>query len=108
MKILAVVGDLMFRSRIEVVLQKAQFPYAWADPPTWDEVARRENPTHLVVNLAEIPADALEALDADWAVFAFGPHVERERFLAARRHGATVVANSALEPRLRQWLGVDA
>ncbi len=91
-----------------MVLQKAQVPYAWADPPTWAEVARQEKPTHLVVNLAEMPADTLETLDSGWAVFAFGPHVERERFLAARRHGATVVANSALEPRLRQWLGVNA
>ena len=90
-----------------MILRQAQVPYAWADPKTWAEAARREQPTHMVVNLAEIPPDALETGDYHSALFAFGPHVERERFLAARRQGATVVANSALEPRLRQWLGVD-
>lgn len=108
MKVLAIVGDLMFQSRLEALLQRAGVPYASVTPEAAREAIEREQPTHVVVNLADAPVELMEHLSGPYQLFGFGPHVDRERFLSARRQGATVVANSALEPRLRHWLGVES
>ncbi len=105
MKVLVLVDDLLFRSRIEAHLKRLEAPYAVASPCSAGEALVREKPTHVVVNLAEANTDALAALKtSDARVLGFGPHVDRERFLGARQAGAQVVANSMLEHRLEPWL----
>ncbi len=105
MKVLVLVEDLLFRSRIEAHLRRLQVAYAVAPPRSAGEALSREQPTHVVVNLAEADADALTALGAAGIrVLGFGPHVDRERFLSAQQVGAQVVANSRLEHRLDAWL----
>lgn len=105
MKVLAVVEDLMFRSRIEAHLSRLAVPYRIVPPRDLPEALQVDAPTHIVVNLAEMREEDLAHLQGfPGRVLGFGPHVDRERFLAARRTGAQVVANSALEVRLDAWV----
>jgi len=105
MKVLAVVADLLFRSRIEAHLTRLAVPYRVVAPDELGTALAAEKPTHVVVNLAEVAAEDLGRLEGfSGRTLGFGPHVDRERFLAARHAGVQVVANSALERRLAAWL----
>jgi hypothetical protein len=107
--VLVLVEDLMFRSRVEAHLSQRGVPHEAAAQQRLREALQRVTPTHVVVNLAEASPDDLAVLaDLPVRVLGFGPHVDRERFLGARRLGAKVVANSALESRLAAFVAEEA
>lgn len=61
--------------------------------------------THVLLDLRITDEDVLNCVGGVPNVAGFGPHVERERFSAARQGGVkTVWANSALASRLPGWL----
>jgi hypothetical protein len=84
--------DLLFRSKLGVVVVAAGAEVVAADPD-------------LVVLDVEAPG-AVERIRGlvvqGVAVLAFGPHVRAELLRAAREAGATAVPNSQVEDALRQ------
>ena len=84
MRIIALVPDLMDRSRISSALPDVIFTREAGACAAADVV---------VVDLArhEPDLDAVRAVAPHARIVAFGPHVEREQLQRARRHGADVV-----------------
>ncbi|MHB1953222.1 MAG: hypothetical protein ACYCOU_05690 [Sulfobacillus sp.] len=102
----ALVQDLFFAARVQALAQgsgveakittsSAEFLGLLADL----------QPTHVLLDLSLVTEVILSQVSDVAHVAAFGPHVQREKFLAARRQGIkTLWANSALPERLPAWL----
>lgn len=110
MVLVALVEDLFFAMRILELSNQAGVPAKVASTP--DEFLAwlgTENPDFVLVDLRQATEAILKALTEVPHVAGFGPHVDRERFQAARAGGIkTVWANSALDQKLPGWLrGAD-
>lgn len=106
-RLLAVVNDLMFQSRIREVAKGLEVEVVFIRPGTLREALNPPQATHVVADLSALTPDDMAACAGDPGVqvMGFGPHVERERFLHARRQGIThLSANSALDRKLVAWL----
>lgn len=105
-RLLAVVNDLMFQSRIREVAAGLGVEVSFVRPGALQDALDAHSSTHVVADLRVLTADDIAAAAAsDVPVMGFGPHVERERFLNARRQGIThLSANSALDRKLASWL----
>lgn len=103
---LTIVGNLLFRSKLEVMLSAAgltQRSLRGGEDPA--EVVREFEPALVILDLAHTGLDPLGALRAlrspevgySGPILCYGPHVEAELFEQARQLGASeVVANSAM------------
>ncbi|HEV8398206.1 MAG TPA: hypothetical protein VGQ18_00055 [Gemmatimonadales bacterium] len=96
MKVLLATRDLIFRSKLGVIVQTAGA-----------EATRDEAAADLVALDVEAPG-AIERIRAlvgrGVAVLAFGPHVRAELLREAREAGATAVPNSQVEDQLRRCI----
>jgi len=98
MKVLLATQDLIFRSKLGVVVREL------------GEMARDEASSDVVVLDVEAPGaqERIRGLvERGVAVLAYGPHVRAELLRAAREAGATAVPNSQVEQQLRHLLATS-
>lgn len=106
MKVLAVVTDLFFQSRIREICRIAGRDVYFVKPgPELAAAILAERPREVVVDLTLADGNTFEQLTSVERVLGFGPHVDRERFQTARKAGFDrLVSNSALPESLKRWL----